>query len=321
MKPISQWRWIGGRRKLQSPGSRLSDVSGASARPTVILENDERIRKVATYFSDSFEYWDRVYSSDTVKAQVYRNRMGVVVRWATMVAGPGAAAADIGTGAGHCAVTLAQRGVRVAAIDASVVMLARVAQNASSAGVADLVVPMTSDAQRLELASATCDVVIAIGLLPWVKQPELALDEMVRVTKPGGHVIVTVDNASSLARGLDPGWRASTRAVIASIRRLVAGHPVEVPSVQWPTATRLSDFDKLLRAAGLDPLEFQGVGFGPFTFLGRNVLSNRVGLRVDRLLQRLASHTVPLLQHVAVFHVALAVKPSGEAATRVQTPT
>jgi len=109
MKPISQWRWIGGRRKLQSPGSRLSDVSGASARPTVILENDERIRKVATYFSDSFEYWDRVYSSDTVKAQVYRNRMGVVVRWATMVAGPGAAAADIGTGAGHCAVTLAQR--------------------------------------------------------------------------------------------------------------------------------------------------------------------------------------------------------------------
>jgi len=154
-----------------------------------------------------------------------------------------------------------------------------------------------------------------------VKQPELALDEMVRVTKPGGHVIVTVDNASSLARGLDPGWRASTRAVIASIRRLVAGHPVEVPSVQWPTATRLSDFDKLLRAAGLDPLEFQGVGFGPFTFLGRNVLSNRVGLRVDRLLQRLASHTVPLLQHVAVFHVALAVKPSGEAATRVQTPT
>jgi 2-polyprenyl-3-methyl-5-hydroxy-6-metoxy-1,4-benzoquinol methylase len=319
MNPASRWRWIGGRRELQSLCCCPSDASGASVRPTVIPENDERTRKVANYFSDSFEYWDRVYSSDTVKAQVYRNRMDAVMRWATMVARTGAVAADIGTGAGHCAVALAQRGVRVAAIDASEVMLARVAQNASSAGVADLVVPMTSDAQRLELASATCDFVVATGLLPWVKQPKLALDEMVRITKPGGHVIVTIDNALSLARGLDPGWHVSARAFIASIRRLVASHSVEVPSVQWPTATRLSDFDRLLRAAGLNPLEFQGVGFGPFTFLGRNVLPNRVGLRVDRLLQRLANHTVPLLQHAAVFYVALAVKPSEGGATPAQT--
>jgi SAM-dependent methyltransferase len=198
-------------------------------------------------------------------------------------------------------------------------MLDRVAQNASRAGVADLVVPMTSDAQRLELASATCDVVVAIGLLPWVKQPELALSEMVRITKPGGHVIVTMDNALSLARGLDPGWHESTRAFIAKIRRFVTDHSEKVPPVQWPTAMRLSDFDRLLRAAGLDPLQFQGVGFGQFTFLGRNVLPNRVGLRVDRLLQRLADHNVPLLQHAAVFHVALAVKPSEEGATSTQT--
>jgi len=319
MKRASRPRWIRGRRELRSPCCQPSNVSAASARPTAIPETDEWTRKIATYFSDSFEYWDRVYSSHTVKAQVYRNRMAVVMRWATMVAGPGAVAADVGTGAGHFAVALAERGVRVAAIDASEAMLASVAQNASRAGVADLVVPMTSDAQRLELASATCDVVVAIGLLSWVKQPELALGEMVRITKPGGHVIVTMDNALSLARGLDPGWHASARGFIDSIRRLVAGHSVEAPPVQWPAAMTLSDFDRLLRAARLDPLEFEGVGFGPFTFLGRNVLPNRVGLRVDRLLQRLADHNVPLLKHAAVFHVALAVKPTEEDAPSAQT--
>lgn len=310
MKEASGLPRIQGRRELRSPRRRPSNVSAASARPTAIHQTDEWTRKIASYFSDSSGYWDRVYSSHTVKAQVYRNRMAVAVRWAAMAAGPGAAAADVGTGAGHFAVALAERGVRVAAIDASEAMLASVAQNAASAGVADLIVPKTSDAQRLTLASATYDVVAGIGLLSWVKQPELALAEMVRIAKPGGHVIVTMDNALSLARGLDPGWHASARRFIHNVRRLVPGHSAEAPAAQWPAAMKLRQFDRLLRMAGLDLLEFQGVGFGPFTFLGRNVLPNRVGLRVDRLLQRLADHNVPLLQRAAVFHVALAVKPT-----------
>lgn len=269
----------------------------------------EWTRKIATYFSDSSGYWDDVYSSHTVKAQVYRNRMAVVAQWATM-AGPGDAAADIGTGAGHLAVLLAERGVRVAAIDASEVMLARVAQNAARAGVADLVVPMTSDAQRLELASATCDLVVAIGLLSWVERPELALAEMVRVTKPGGHVIVTMDNASSLARWLDPGWHVSVRGFIYKIKRLIARHPQGELPVQLPAPMRRGEFTKLLDTAGLGSLEVDAVGFGPFTFLGRPVLPNRIGLRVDRLLQRLADDDRLWLKRTAIFHVALAVKPA-----------
>jgi ubiquinone/menaquinone biosynthesis C-methylase UbiE len=268
----------------------------------------EWTRKIATYFSDSSAYWDDVYSTHTVKAQVYRNRMAVAGQWATMF-GPGAVAADVGTGAGHFAVFLAERGARVAAIDASEAMLARVAQNASRAGVADLVVPMTSDAQRLELASATCDLVVGIGLLSWVEHPELALAEMVRITKPGGHVIVTMDNALSLARWLDPGSHVSVRGFIYRVRRLVSRHPVEQLPVQVPAPMTLGEFTRLLNAAGLEPLKFEAVGYGPFTFLGRTIVPNRIGLRVDRLLQRLADDNVPRLKRAAIFHIALAVKP------------
>jgi ubiquinone/menaquinone biosynthesis C-methylase UbiE len=272
---------------------------------------DEWTGKVATYFSDSSAYWDDVYSSHNVQAQVYRNRMAVVGQWATTVAGPGAVAADVGTGAGHFAVFLAEHGARVTAIDASEAMLARVAQNASRAGVADLVVPMTSDAQRLELASATCDLVVAIGLLSWVEIPELALAEMVRITKPGGHIIVTMDNALSLARWLDPGWHVTVRGLIHRIKRLVARHPVAELPVQLPAPMRRGEFTRLLTTAGLEPVTFEAVGFGPLTFLGRTVLPNGIGLRIDRLLQRLADRNMPWLNRVAVFDVALAVKPPG----------
>lgn len=268
----------------------------------------------ARYFDDASKYWDRVYASDTVKGQVYRNRMAIALRWATTVAAPGAIAADVGTGAGHFAVALAEHGIRVAAIDASQPMLTHVAQNASRAGVADLVVPIASDAQRLELPSATCDVVVAIGLLPWVRRPERALNEITRILKPGGYVIVSMDNASSLARGLDPGWHASVRSLIRMIRRGNGRDSGKASLIQWPAMAKRRDFDRLLRSAGLHPLRVAGVGFGPFTFLGRNVLPNGMGLQVDRLLQWLADHGAPLLRRAAVFHIALAVRPLGEAA-------
>ena len=318
MKQASRPHWIPGDRESRAPYCRPSNVPAALARPTGTREADEWARRVDSYFSDSSEYWDRVYSSHTVKAQVYRSRMAAVVRWATMFAGPGATAADVGTGAGHLAVALAERGFRVAAIDASEAMLAQVAQNASRAGVGDFVVPMTSDAQRLDVASATQDVVVAVGLLPWVEQPEIALGELVRLTKPGGHVIVTMDNVRSLARGLDPGWHPRARRFIARVRRLVGRHSALPPPVQWPAATTFGDFDRLLRAAGLDPIEFAGVGFGPFTFLGRSVLPSSIGLRVDRLLQRLADHNLPLLRRAALFHIALTVKAGEEGATSAE---
>lgn len=270
--------------------------------------------KTAGYFGDNSKYWNRVYASDSVKGQVYRNRMAAVLRWADSVAGPNAVAADVGTGAGHLAVALAQRGIAVVAIDASDAMLAQVTQNALRAGVADLVVPIAADAQRLDVTSETCDLVVAVGLLPWVSNPSRALGEIARITKPGGYVILTMDNSRSLARRLDPGWYAAARGVLVRTRRMIWPHAPEAPAGQWPSWTTLRDFERLLRSAGLSPLKFRGVGFGPFTFMGRNLLPTRVGLELDRLLQWLADHNAPLLRGTAVYHLALAVKPSEQAA-------
>ncbi|MEP6695643.1 MAG: class I SAM-dependent methyltransferase [Pseudonocardiales bacterium] len=229
-------------------------------------------------------------------------------------------AADVGSGAGHLTVALAQLGRDVVAVDAAESMLEQVLSNAAQAGVAARVRPVTSQAQELGLASATCAAVIAIGLLPWVEQPALAVAEMARITKPGGHVIVTMDNTWSVARGLDPVWHASVRRLITTCRRLLARRMSERPPSLWPASANRGDLDRLLRAAGLIPLEFTGIGFGPFTFLGRAVVPNNVGLRLDSRLQRLAERRLPSLAHAAVFTICLAVKPAEETATDTDAP-
>jgi len=70
------------------------------------------------------------------------------------------------------------------------------------------------------------------------------------------------------------------------------------------------EFTRLLFNAGLEPLRFGAVGFGPFTFLGRTVLPSGIGLRIDRLLQSLADNNVPWLRRIAIFHIAAAIKPA-----------
>jgi ubiquinone/menaquinone biosynthesis C-methylase UbiE len=266
-------------------------------------------RWVSSYFSNIADYWDDVYSRHDVKAQVYRNRQAVAVAWAESVASEGDVIADVGTGAGHLATALALHGFRVTAIDSSEAMLEQVASNAGRASVAHLVTPVSSDAQQLKVPSATFDVVTAIGLLPWVEAPEIAVAELARITRPGRHVIATMDNARSLSRWLDPGWHSSVRRLKAAIRRRFPRLRPNRKPVPFPVATTARDFDQLLRNGGLIPTAYRGIGFGPFTFLSRTAIPNTLGLWIDRTLQHLADRNVPGLRHSGVFHVVLAQKP------------
>lgn len=271
-------------------------------------EWSSRAMWVTKHFSHSATYWHDVYSRPDVKGQVYRNRQSVALDWALSVTDGEAAVADVGTGAGHLALALARQGLAVTAIDASETMINQVTANAASASLDHLVASMLSDAHQLQLPSSTFDVVTAIGLLPWVEEPGLVLAEMARITKPGGHVIATMDNSLSLSRWLDPGWRSPVRRLKEKTRRRIARRSSARSPVPYPTAMNSKDFDRLLRTAGLKPIAYRGVGFGPFTFLGRAVVPNSLGLGIDQKLQGIADRDLPPFRSIAVFHVVLAMK-------------
>ena len=61
-----------------------------------------------------------------------------------------------------------------------------------------------ADVHALPFQAHTFDLVVAIGVIPWLHSERVALQEMQRVLKPGGYLLVTADNNARLNRILDP---------------------------------------------------------------------------------------------------------------------
>jgi len=48
------------------------------------------------------------------------------------------------------------------------------------------------------------DLVVAIGVIPWVDHPVRAIQEVARVTRPGGYLLMSSANRLGLSSQLDP---------------------------------------------------------------------------------------------------------------------
>src|SRR5260370_38757496 len=77
-------------------------------------------------------------------------------------------------------------------------------RHAAEAGISNQIRIDVGDVYSLAFQDESFDLVVAIGVIPWLEQPGLAMKEMARVTKPSGHVILTADNRQRLNNLLDP---------------------------------------------------------------------------------------------------------------------
>jgi ubiquinone/menaquinone biosynthesis C-methylase UbiE len=168
------------------------------------------------------------------------------------------------------------------------------------------------DVEQLDFPDRTFDLVVAIGLLPWLRSEARALAELSRVLKPGGLLIASVDNAAPLHRLLDPLATpplAPLRALAKRLLRRTDG------ASGLPAAKRHDPraLHQLLEGAGLVRVRSASVGFGPFALLGRRLLSERAGVELHRRLQQLADQDFPLLRWTGAHHLVLARKidPAG----------
>ena len=106
---------------------------------------------------------------------------------------PGDTVLDVGCGTGADIVPL--KGLvgiqgRVVGIDYDREMLVRASQGAELAGVREGVLLIRSDASHLPLVSDSFAACRSERLFQHLRKPEFALGEMLRVTKPGGRVVV-----------------------------------------------------------------------------------------------------------------------------------
>ncbi|MBN1399243.1 MAG: thiamine diphosphokinase [Anaerolineae bacterium] len=102
----------------------------------------------------------------------------------------GERALDVGTGTGHFACWLADMGLHVIGYDSSEAML-RVAR-------ADTRISwQQGDAEQLPFEDGAFDLVLCVTALEFMAHPQRALEEMYRVTTPGGRLVVGVLNKES----------------------------------------------------------------------------------------------------------------------------
>jgi ubiquinone/menaquinone biosynthesis C-methylase UbiE len=102
----------------------------------------------------------------------------------------GAAVLEVGCGTGKDAValsTLVGPQGRVVGIDSSQVMVSQAVERAARSG--SPVEFRLGDVQRLDFAAGTFDAVRSSRLLCHVDEPRRALSEMIRVLRPGGHLV------------------------------------------------------------------------------------------------------------------------------------
>jgi ubiquinone/menaquinone biosynthesis C-methylase UbiE len=261
---------------------------------------------VNSYFDSEAAYWDAVYREDDLQGLIYRQRQTAVLD-SVDAAGlhAGAAVLEIGCGAGHLTLELAKLGLRVDAVDASAAMVDATAERVRAAGLAQNVNVGVADVHALPYEPDHYDLVVAVGVIPWLHSPDAAVREMARVLRPGGWLVLTADNRLRLTSFTDP------RAILAltPLRRIYhALRPRDGVAMSRLDSPRT--VDRYLLGGGLRPAGRRTVGFGPMSLLGRPIFSDARGVRIDRRLQAQADRGVPLLRWTGWHYVVGAEKLS-----------
>ena len=217
---------------------------------------DKRPADVAAMFDAVAERYDLL--NDVLSLGQDRRWRSIVAR--LVAARPGDTVLDIAAGTGTSSRAFTAAGARCVACDFSQGML-RV--GASRAGQAGLVSFVAGDALTLPFADAAFDVItISFGLRN-VADPDAALAEMLRVTRPGGRLVIC-EFSHLPARPLDLAYQRYLAAVLPAVAgRLssnAAAYDYLAESISgWPGQDELA---ARIRGAGWSAVRWRNLTFG-----------------------------------------------------------
>jgi ubiquinone/menaquinone biosynthesis C-methylase UbiE len=155
---------------------------------------------------------------------------------------------DSAAGAGGAALELARRGHRVTAIDASLAMVSRTKERASTTGL--VIEALTMDGQDLAFPDASFDAALSVLGVTLFPDAVRGLSELRRVVRPGGRIALVTWTAPE-AYELIGQLRAAALSVLGSL-----------PARPLPAQLRFKEkeeFQALFAAAGLPTAEISEV--------------------------------------------------------------
>jgi ubiquinone/menaquinone biosynthesis C-methylase UbiE len=265
---------------------------------------------VNVFFQSRLSKWKNIYANDGVRGEIYRTRQATVLDWIDGLGlEPSSQMLEVGCGAGFLSIALAQRGFRLHAIDSVEAMVSLASQHAVDAQLTHLLSLGLGDVNCLAFGDSAFDLVVALGVIPWLERPELAMQEIARVTKPGGYVLLTTDNWAALINWLDPVYHPLSKPLKQGFNKVFksVGFPYRVPIV---TSQSCHQVDKMLAGLKLEKVRGKTLGFGPFTLFNCPVVPKAIGKWLHMRLQRLADRNVAGLRSSGKHYIVLARKPA-----------
>jgi SAM-dependent methyltransferase len=263
---------------------------------------------VQEHFRSTLPYWEQIYADRTVYGRIYQERARRAIACLDGVdLSSGAPVLEIGCGPGVVTTAMAQKGFTVWAIDCLQEMVERTRAMTHRAGLGSRVFAQVGHIDSVPFADATFELVVLIGVSEWLVSLTQPLREIVRVLKPGGHLIISADNNWPLHQILDPMVNPALKPIKRRIGQILR-------SVGWRTlrprfhAYSVREFDDELASAGFEKIAGQTLGFGPFTLCNRTLLNEEAGWKLHLRLQELADKGVPLLRSAGLVYLVLARK-------------
>ncbi len=172
---------------------------------------------------------------------------------------------DAGCGSGTKSRHLATRGYRVLGLDISESVLREARVTASQAGVSDRIEFRVADLTKLPLPSASQSHMVCWGVLMHVPAVDDAVAELSRVIRPGGKLVISEGNQSSVQAVALRGLKTLLGRNRAEVNRTPAGIEFWEDTPSGKFMTRQADIPWLIREFGRHGLTLEKRRAGEFT--------------------------------------------------------
>lgn len=261
----------------------------------------EKKHTVIDFFSRSARHWETIYEAEEGKARCYKTysmvkRKDTLIEYLQRHAGPRSLRVlDAGCGPGVVLEEVLARGHSGTGVDISATMVGEA--NRRIARFADRAAPcQQGDIEALPFESGSFDVIVSLGVLMYLTSDDNALDEISRVVKPGGVVLINVPNVMRLNILFDPyyvyrGARYVWQRLIGKrIGRTGTLAPEDLHTNRNFTNRQylFGGLNKLLGRHNLAVRAITGTDFSPLTFWGKHIFAAETNIAISERLCRTA---------------------------------
>jgi len=150
---------------------------------------------VQQHFRSTLPYWEQIYADRTVYGRIYQERARRAIAYLDRVGlSSRPAVLEVGCGPGVITTAMAQKGFCVSAIDCVPEMVDRTRAKARQAGLESRVFARVGNIDSLPFPDAAFELVVVIGVSEWLVSLTRPLEEIFRVLRTGGHLIISADN-------------------------------------------------------------------------------------------------------------------------------